>query len=75
MLCAMAAMAKAIIRMVARPPIPTSKAEAKVGAERTAAKAMEAAKAIGAKAMAAKEKEKAKEEREKETKAGCTSSI
>jgi len=70
----MAAVEKATIEMLARPPIPNSKAEGKVGAERMAAKAMEAPKAIGARAMAAKERAKAKEEREKETKAGCTSS-
>ena len=60
--------------MLARPLTPTSKAEAKVGAERMAEKDMEAIQEIGAKAMAVKGKEKAKEEKEKGTKADCMSS-
>ena len=64
--------------MYARQQTPTSKAEARDGAEKTAVRAMAATATKAdeaAKAMAAREKEREKEARERGTRADCMSSI
>ena len=78
MLCAMVVGAKDITRMHARPPTPTSKAEAKDAEETMAAKdlAATATKADGAaKVMAERKTKREKKASAKGTRAGCMSSI